>query len=97
MGVVHARDDGRWANSPYKDWYGQQHDANGKWCCDNSDAHPYEGDYQLNDDGSVTLENGIKIEAYKVIKKPNPTGSAVWWYVQPTSDSTFCFALGSLT
>lgn len=88
---------GKWANSPNAQWYGEQHDGNGQWCCDQSDAHPYEGGYTLNKDGSVTLDNGVMVAAYKVITKPNPNGGQpVWWYTQPTTNGTYCFALGTL-
>jgi hypothetical protein len=85
------------------EWYRSQHNAQGQWCCNESDGHPYFGGYTINKDGSVTLDlaGGRKhtIPAYMVITGPNPTGHAVWWYLE-TNDGThtdFCFALGTLT
>lgn len=94
--IVLAKDDGRYANSPNKLWYETQHDQNGAWCCNTSDGEGYQGDYTINQDGSVTLslKTGPRtIAPYKVINVPNPTGNAVWWHVGATD---YCFALGSL-
>lgn len=89
-----ARDDGRYAGSPYKAWYEQQHNAIGGYCCNNSDAQAFYGDYTLNDDGSVEFDDAgahHKLPAYMVLKGPNPTGHAVWWHL---ADQDYCFALG---
>lgn len=84
-------------------WYRSQRNAQGQWCCDESDGHPFHSRYDINKDGSVTLhlDGGKKhtIPAYMVITGPNPTGHAVWWYLE-TSDGNhtdFCFAPGTLT
>ncbi len=82
-------------------WYKQQHNAQGQWCCDESDGHPYFGAYTMNKDGSVTLDlKGGKrmLPAYMVLSGPNPTGHAVWWYLTVGDQHTdFCFAPGTLT
>lgn len=78
-------------------WFSAQHNAQGQWCCDKSDGHPYYGAYTLNPDGSVTIGSGKgahKLPAYMVLKGPNPTGHAVWWHLGETD---FCFAPGPLT
>jgi hypothetical protein len=38
-----------------------------------------------------------RIEAYKVLDGPNPTGHAVWWYLDhgDWGITTFCLALGA--
>lgn len=98
---------GKYANSPWADWFGRQHNADGGYCCTNFDGHVYDGDYLLNADGSVTLplkEGGaIEIPAGRVLQwnpeDPNPTGSAVLWYGgQALAATTFvyCFAVGPL-
>lgn len=77
-------------------WYHDQHNDKGEWCCDESDGHPFYGAYVLNKDGSVTLvtEKGLhSIPSYKVLKGPNPTGHAVWWF---DSNRDYCFAPGTL-
>ncbi len=82
-------------------WYKGQHNAQGQWCCDKSDGHPFFGSYTLNKDGSVTLQlaSGPRtLPDYMVIKGPNPTGHAVWWYLETGDNHTdFCFAPGTLT
>lgn len=92
--------DGRWSNSPHRTWFGQQHDANGKWCCDESDGHLFDGNYSLNKDGSVTIHaatGDIQVEPHKVIMNTkNPTGTAVWWYRSMSTAGTYCFAPGAL-
>jgi hypothetical protein len=51
----------------------------GSSCCSEADAHDYFGDYAINLDGSVVLKSGVipyRIEPYKVLDGPNPTGRA---------------------
>ncbi len=98
--------DARWspkyanADPKIQAWYNHQHNAQGATCCDESDGHPYYGDYKLNDDGSVTVSlNGkpYKLDAYMVLKTPNPTGHTVWWYIDVGGGiESFCFAPGPL-
>ena len=88
-----ARDaTGKYANSPHKEWFASQYNSKGQWCCDESDGERYAGDYTINPDGSVTLDNGTHIEAGKVLTGPNPTGVPIWWHI---GENTFCFALGA--
>jgi hypothetical protein len=101
---VFARDpDGRYANSPHRNWFSAQHNSHGNQCCTNADGHEYDGRYTLNRDGSVTVEWRGKphtIDSWKVLKDSNnPTGHAVWWYLLgPTGEpSDYCFAPGPLT
>jgi hypothetical protein len=97
VGPAPARDDGRYANSPHKEWFSQQRNSAGMSCCDEADGHRYYGDYVIKEDGSVVVE-GQTIESYKVLKGSNPVGSAVWWYVDtPYGRSTYCFMPGPLT
>lgn len=91
----HAKDlDGRYANSPNHQWFESQRNSEGMSCCAESDGHLYYGDYKLNEDGSVEIE-GQTIPAYKVLKGPNPTGSAVWWFTDSSyGRTTYCFSPG---
>ena len=83
-------------------WYKTQHNSRGEWCCNESDGHPYFGDIKQHEDGSVTVfsEDGTPhhLPEYMVLKGPNPTGHAVWWYldVGPTHRD-YCFAHGTLS
>ena len=57
-------------------------------------------DCAINPDGSVLLKSGAipyRIDAYKVLDGPNPTGHAVWWYLDygDWGITTFCFAPGA--
>jgi len=87
-------------------WFSDQHNAQGQWCCDNSDGHEFDGDYTFNTDGSVTLKlEGGKtrtLPKYMVLTGPNPTGHAVWWFVEGPNEYTsehfhsdYCFAPGA--
>ena len=101
-GIADARWKSEYGSQPahVQAWYQQQHNDMGQWCCDQSDGHPFFGDYAFNKDGSVTLHvNGDArtLPAYMVLKGPNPTGHAVWWYVEAGSQHRdYCFAPGTL-
>ena len=101
-GVAHARWRPEYANQPsnVQAWYQQQHNAMGQWCCDKSDGHPFFGDYSFNQDGSVTLKadgDAHTLPSYMVLKGPNPTGHAVWWYLEVGNQHRdYCFAPGTL-
>lgn len=100
------RADARWseayANSPddVKAWFKQQHNARGEWCCDESDGHPFFGDYAILPDGSVIAEldgHPHLIDPDMVLKGANPTGHAVWWYRELASGHRdYCFSPGTL-
>ena len=100
--AAQARDaTGRYVNSPYADWFKSQHNDQGQWCCDQSDGHRFDGDYTVNKDGSVTAFDGgqkYQIPPHMVLKGANPTGGAVWWFIETAGGRmSFCFAPGSLT
>jgi hypothetical protein len=82
-------------------WFKDQHNAQGQWCCDESDGHPFYGAYTINKDGSVSInapDGTHTLPAYMVLKGPNPTGHAVWWYLDVNGrHSDYCFAPGTLT
>lgn len=97
-----ARDPtGKYANSPNAAWFKAQHNSQGEWCCDESDGHPFYGEYTFNADGSVTAHDGgieYKIDKYKVLTGANPTGSPVWWFIDVAGGRmTYCFAPGTLS
>ncbi len=101
--AVHARWKAQFANVDpnVQSWFHEQHNAHGEVCCDKSDGHAYFGPYTLNSDGSVSLHlgpgNDRTLPAYMVLKGPNPTGHAVWWYAQSNiSHLDYCFAPGPL-
>jgi len=78
-----------------KEFYHDSHNAKGEWCCDESDGHPYYGNIDFHPDGSITVYRdgqSVTLPDYMVLRKPNPTGHAVWWY---NSVRDYCFALGT--
>lgn len=81
-------------------WFKQQHNSRGEWCCDESDGHPFYGDYSINANGSVTVELGGAphvIAPDLVLRGTNPTGHAVWWYRDVSGvHRDYCFAPGPL-
>jgi hypothetical protein len=96
---------GQYANVPpaIKKWYGEQRNKAGGSCCEHADGHDFYGYYKLNDDGSVEFDadgQHRKLPAYMVLDGPNPTGHAVWWWIDWQTDigtihSDYCFALGA--
>ena len=82
-------------------WYKSQRNANDQLCCDQADGHHYFGKYRLIAFGNVELQlNGQPyiLPSYMVLKGPNPTGHAVWWYTDgPGGHIDYCFAPGSLS
>jgi hypothetical protein len=99
---VEARWREQYANAPeaIKQWYASQRNKNGGWCCDRADGHAFYGAYSLNSDGSVEFDadgRHRKLPDYMVLRGPNPTGHAVWWYTdQPDGvHHDYCFALGA--
>ena len=97
-----ARWDATYASQPAKvqAWFKQQHNSRGEWCCDESDGHPFYGDYTINSDGSVSVDfDGARhlIAAELVLKGKNPTGHAVWWYRNISGlHRDYCFSPGTL-
>lgn len=81
-------------------WYSAQHNGIGQRCCDEADGHPFYGAYAVGKNGDVEFHFGgthYHLPAYKVLHGPNPTGHAVWWYVDRFDGvhTDYCFALGS--
>lgn len=95
-----ARDPtGKYADAANAQWYRSQHNSQGEWCCNDADGHPYFGDYTFDADGSVNVRdeagNAHKLPPYMVLKGSNPTGHAVWWYLEiGTTHRDYCFAPG---
>lgn len=95
-----AKDHSKWVSAPYHDWYERQLNGDGAWCCDNAEAHAYFGNYRYNKDGGVTLklqQGDHIIPAHLIVKTPNPTGHAIWWYANLNGTRVdYCFAPGAL-
>ena len=92
--VAAARDKPEYDNLPDHAWYEAQKNQYGQFCCAESDAQPYYGDYTMNPDGSATLhtEHGdLEIEAKKVLKAPNLVGHPILWKLDKF---VYCFMPG---
>lgn len=85
---------GQWANSENHAWYESQRNASGGSCCGSADATWYRGDYHLQADGSVKLDNGKTVDKDKVLTGMNPTGHAVLWISK--WGTIYCFSPGAL-
>ena len=90
---------GEYANAPHRQWYEAQKNGKGLSCCDHSDAHDFYGNYTLTEDGGVEIQDGkshYKLSSILVLKDPNPTGHAIWWYIDYMGARyTYCFAPGA--
>lgn len=97
----HARPGPQYANAnpQIKKWFKDQYNANNQWCCDASDGHPFYDTYTLDSNGDVEFDSDgqhYHLPAYMVLKGPNPTGAAVWWFLDTAAGrSSYCFALGA--
>src|SRR6185312_3711177 len=70
--AAQARDAaGRYAGSPYAEWFRSQHNSEGQWCCDKSDGHDLAGKPHV-------------IPKHMILTGANPTGHAVWWFLDTT-------------
>lgn len=103
LGLARCEARGEHAPGALHDWYESQHNGKGLWCCNEADGHQYDGSYTLHEDGTVTLGELLgaprEVEAFKVLKGPNPTGHAVVWFLQDADGTPriYCFAPGPLT
>ena len=98
-GIVSARDDGRYANSPLKSWFDNLRSARGLCCSDadgvaisDPDWDSKDGHYRVRLDGEW-----IDVPDDAVIKEPNRAGRTMVW---PTRNalgiSIRCFLPGTM-
>jgi hypothetical protein len=99
-GLVWARDDGRYANSPLKSWFDSLRSGRGL-CCSNADgvavADPdwdsKDGHFRVRLDGQW-----IDVPDDAVVKEPNRAGrTMVWPNKSPVGTSIRCFLPGSMS
>lgn len=85
---------GEWPPTAYSAWFQAQYNKAGQWCCDKADGHRYDDDYRLLSDGSAELADGTIVPPSEVLTGPNPTGSAILWYVLDMQGQKriYCFA-----
>lgn len=99
-GALARNINGEYDNSPNHQWFEQQTNADGRSCCGSADGQVYDGNYTMNNDGSVTLDldaGPYQIAASNVLKGPNPTGHPIWWHNDYNGViTTYCFSPGTL-
>jgi hypothetical protein len=88
----------QYTDSPYREWYQQQHDRVGWSCCGLGDAHPVYDAYIKQGKWHVPVRGrDYEIELHQLLSGPNPTGHAVIWY-EDYDDYVIinCFAPGAM-
>jgi hypothetical protein len=104
VGAAAAHYEGKPTSREVKKWFESQYNTCAQhktWCCNVSDGHPYEGNYDLNPDGSVTLwlpKGPQTLPSCMVVKGPNRFRRPVWWYLEDYDGSNhrdYCFAPGA--
>lgn len=98
-----ARDDGRYAGSPLKEWFEQLESRNGK-CCSFADGKSIEDIDWESKDGHYRVRlnrQWIDVPDEAVIKEPNRLGPAVVWPYSYNDDDgkplIRCFMPGALS
>jgi hypothetical protein len=98
--VSHARDDGRYANSPLKPWFDSLKSGKGP-CCSDADGYAVsdpdwrskEGHYQVRIEGEW-----YDVPDDAVITEPNRVGRTMVWPIKGWGGMTIrCFMPGSMT
>ena len=99
-GAVLARDDGRYANSPLKQWFDSLRSGKGPCCSDadgvtvsDPDWESKDGHYRVRLDGEW-----IDVPDDAVITQPNRFGRTVVWPIESTAGKSIrCFMPGSMS
>jgi hypothetical protein len=99
-GSATARDDGRYANSPLKQWFDSLRSGKGPCCSDADGSAVSDVDWESKDGHyRVRLEGQwIDVPDDAVITVPNRAGRTMVWPVkEPLGISIRCFLPGSMT
>lgn len=97
---VFGRDlDGRWAQSPNKEWFDQLRNKSGNRCCSDADGRRVEDPdwYQTEKGYRVKLKPGgdwVDVPDSSVIIERNKVGYAMVWLTGDQND-VYCFMPGS--
>ena len=99
-GLVWARDDGRYANSPLKPWFDSLRSGRGL-CCSNADGVAVSDPDWDSKDGHFRVRldgQWIDVPDDAVIKEPNRAGrTMVWPNKSPLGTSIRCFLPGTMS
>lgn len=99
--LAHARDDGRYANSPLKPWFESLHNKNGVQCCDVADGMAVadvdwdteDGHYRVRLDGKW-----VAVPDDRVVTQPNRIGRSIVWPQYLNGEPIVrCFLPGTMT
>lgn len=77
-----ARDDGRYAQSPLKDWVNGLKNKNNQGCCDTSDGFPADVEWDTDHDRYRVRIDGLwyPVPPDAVLTEPNKLGYPMVWY-----------------
>jgi len=99
-GLVWARDDGRYANSPLKPWFDSLRSGRGLCCSDADGVVISDPDWDSRDGHFRVRLDGewIDVPDDAVIKEPNRVGRAMVWPIRGAlGTSVRCFLPGSMS
>lgn len=97
VSVAHARDDGRYAGSPLKQWFDSLRSQKGP-CC--SDADGEQTEYEMRDGAYWAPIDGVmtRVPDSALITVPNKYGRAMKWLYYEEGKKVFrCFIPGAGT
>lgn len=100
---AHGRDaDGRYAQSPLKQWFNSLKNKNGVGCCDTSDGKRVEdADWGIENDSYWVMVDGQKlvVPPEALLTQKNRAGVAIVWPMSDQDGKTIvrCFIPGTLT
>jgi hypothetical protein len=100
LGAAHARDDGRYSQSPLKPWFDSLKSAKGPCCSDADGFALSDPDWESrNGHYVVHIDNEwIDVPDDAVIKEPNRVGRTMVWPIKGSLGiSIRCFLPGSMT
>jgi hypothetical protein len=96
--LAHAKDDGRYAQSPLKDWVKGLKDKNGNGCCDTADGFPADVEWDTEREHyRVRIEGAwYVVPPTAVLTEPNRLGyPMVWYWLQDGVPQIRCFIPGA--
>lgn len=86
-----ARDDGRYAQSPLKEWFDSLRSAHGP-CCSDADGEETEYDIRGNHYWAPIDGTWTEVPESAVVREPNKVGRAIKWLYYENGKKTFrCF------
>ena len=98
-----GKDDGRYANSPNKEWFQEQHNQNKIPCCETADGHRLDdADWKSDAQGNylVKIEGAWYPVPPEAVINPitRPIDYAIVWYQNPIGNlklHIWCFMAGT--